>query len=96
MDNGNSVRERWDNREALREFYHVLWDHLGDGVARVVMRLHSQYLGGLRVRFPTFEELDREERNRQIRLRFTGDNHHELAEMFRISVRQVRRILMER
>ena len=67
----------------------------GEEIAAGVMTMIAMRHGGQQIRIPDPRDMYREERNRQIRIRFTGFNHGELAILFRLSVSQVRRIVQE-
>lgn len=49
--------------------------------------------GGQELYIPKRESLEREARDRDIRARFDGGNYRALAEEFRLSERQIRKIL---
>lgn len=49
--------------------------------------------GGLNLYIPKRESLEREGRDREIRARFDGGNTRALAAQFRLSERQIRKIL---
>ena len=84
--------ETW---EALTVLAERLRESFGDQTGAAVMRIVFEELGGLRLTVPTVSQLMSEERNRKIRRQFHGDNHEELAMMWGLSVRHVRRILNE-
>jgi Mor family transcriptional regulator len=80
------------------EFFDTFQDvaaQYGPEVAEGVMRLITMRHGGQQLRIPDPLDVSREDRNRQLRNRFTGFNHQELAILFKISVSQVRRIVQE-
>lgn len=56
----------------------------------------SQLCGGETLYIPKRESLLRAARDREIRARFDGGNHRGLARQFRLSERQVRKILAKR
>lgn len=49
--------------------------------------------GGQNLYIPKRESLEREGRDREIRARFDGGNYRDLAAQFRLSERQVRKII---
>ena len=49
--------------------------------------------GGLNLYIPKRESLEREGRDREIRARFDGGNYRALAAQFRLSERQIRKII---
>lgn len=65
----------------------------GPASGESIFRVMIEELGGLRVIVPTLKGLEIEERDRRIVALFDGQNHVELAERFRLSCRQVRRII---
>ncbi len=67
----------------------------GEEIATGVMKLIAMRHGGQQMRIPDPKDIYREDRNRQIRDRFTGFNHQELAILFKVSVSQIRRIVQE-
>lgn len=81
------------------------WDALGGLAARIrasygdqanhIMQIIFEELGGMRLTVPSISQLFVTERNNKIRIQFTGNNHEELAIMWNLSVRQVRRIVNE-
>jgi Mor family transcriptional regulator len=85
--------ETW---EALTGLADRMREKFGEPTGAAVMRIVVEELGGLRITVPTVTQLMVSERNEKIRRQFTGDNHGELAIMWGISVRQIRRIINER
>jgi Mor family transcriptional regulator len=83
---------RTENHEALQALFERLCSDLGESSGKIIIKTIIQELGGLRVCFPDFEELYRDDRNRRIRNLFNGRNYNELAIMFGLHVRQIRRI----
>jgi len=49
--------------------------------------------GGQTLYIPKLESIERGDRDRQIRARFDGGNYRQLAAQFRLSERQVRKII---
>ena len=49
--------------------------------------------GGMNLYIPKVESLEREGRDREIRARFDGGNYRALAAQFRLSERQIRKII---
>lgn len=49
--------------------------------------------GGQNLYIPKRESLERDGRNREIKARFNGGNYRDLATLFRLSERQVRKII---
>lgn len=60
-----------------------------------IMSILYQELGGMRVTVPTITQIAIMERNASIRARFTGFNLEELALLYGMSERHVRRIVNE-
>jgi Mor family transcriptional regulator len=52
-----------------------------------------RFAGGEDLYIPKIESIERAGRNREIRSRFNGGNYKQLARMFRMSERQVRKII---
>jgi Mor family transcriptional regulator len=55
--------------------------------------LLADLCGGLNLYIPKLESLKRGSRDREIRARFNGSNYRALAAQFRLSERQVRKII---
>lgn len=53
----------------------------------------TELCGGLSLYIPKRESLDRDARDRDIRARFNGGNYRALAAQFRLSERQIRKII---
>lgn len=53
----------------------------------------TELCGGLSLYIPKRESLDRDARDRDIRARFDGGNYRALAAQFRLSERQIRKII---
>ena len=76
-------------RTDIPEEYLDIYDSLGaDAFLKLV-----QLCGGQSLYLPKLDSLEREGRNREIRARFNGGNYRALAAQFRLSERQVRKIL---
>lgn len=73
----------------IPEEYRDLVDALGLDVFLTLTRL----CGGQSLYIPKHETLRRDGRDRAIRARFTGDNYRALARQYRLSERQVRKII---
>jgi Mor family transcriptional regulator len=84
--------ETW---EALTSLADHLRRSFGEETGTAVMRIVYEELGGMRITVPTITQLFVTERNEKIKRQFTGGNHEELAIMWGLSVRQVRRIVNE-
>lgn len=56
----------------------------------------SLLCGGQTLYIPKREALERAARNREIRSRFTGDNYRRLSAEYRLSERQIRKIIQNR
>lgn len=69
--------------------YRDIADELG---LEVFLRLVS-LCGGLSLYIPKLESLERDARDRDIRARFDGGNYRALAAQFRLSERQIRKII---
>ena len=82
-----------ENSMALVGLFGCLCDRIGRSSAEAVMRKFIIELKGLRVSFPDYRDLYREERNRRIRARFTGDNYSELAILFGLNRSMIWRII---
>lgn len=52
-----------------------------------------RFAGGEHLYIPKIESVERAGRNREIRSRFDGRNYKQLARMFRMTERQVRKII---
>ena len=75
--------------EDIPEEYQDILDTLGMDAFLRLIRL----CGGQSVYLPKLDSLEREGRDREIRARFTGGNYRALASQFRLSERQVRKII---
>ena len=82
--------ESWDALTQLADRFRVSF---GEETGARIMTVLFEELGGLRVTIPTITQVAIQERNRQIRNKFTGRNHESLAASWGLSVRQVRRIV---
>lgn len=73
-------------RERLeKEFLRPMVDHF--------FRVLAEELGGVRMTLPSLRDHYRMERNRRIRNEFNGANLDDLAIRYRMTVRQVRRVV---
>ena len=84
--------ETWEALTGLADRLRVSF---GAETGAAVMRIVYEELGGLRITVPTITQLFVVERNQKIKRQFTGSNHEELAILWGLSVRQVRRIVNE-
>ncbi len=73
----------------IPEEYQDIAEALG---LKTFLRL-SQLCGGQDLYIPKLESLERGPRDRDIRARFNGGNYRALAAQFRLSERQVRKII---
>jgi len=85
-----------ENTAALVALYACLSDRFGDASGKEIMRKFIIELAGLRISFPDYEDLAREERNRKIKTLFNGNNYRELSIRFDLSFRQVWGIVNEK
>jgi len=76
-------------REDIPEEYLDLADELG---LETFLRL-TRLCGGQCLYIPKTESLEREARDRDIRARFDGGNYRALGVQFRLSERQIRKII---
>jgi Mor family transcriptional regulator len=76
----------------LTYYEEALIEKIGSDAALQAIEVMLLVMGGVRMRFPTIEDLHRLRRNKYIQVRFNGENGNELAEIFGISKRQVLRI----
>ena len=76
-------------RTDIPDEYLDIYDALGAEAFLNLVRL----CGGQSLYLPKLDSLEREGRNREIRARFNGGNYRALAAQFRLSERQVRKIL---
>ncbi len=83
---------RRENQEVIADLFDRLHIEFGN-LAPKIIEMMVISLGGSRVTFPDFDYLYRQERNRRVRVEFTGSNHEELAIKYRVKPRHVRRIL---
>ena len=79
--------------DALKDCADRMKYEFGPQLGIKIMRVLYEQLGGLRMTIPTIAEIDRHHRNQRIRTQFTGFNHCELAEIWGMSVRQIRRVV---
>ena len=90
------VRCYCNGTEALMQCYEVMSSRLNSrDIGKVVMMRLVKDLGGLRLVFPDYEELYREERNRKIHAAYNGFNIAELAIIWGLRERTIRNILRE-
>lgn len=75
--------------EDIPEEYQDILDTLGMESFLELIRL----CGGQTLYLPKLDSLEREGRDREIRARFNGGNYRALACQFRLSERQVRKII---
>lgn len=83
-----------DNTEALLALYACLCDRFQQASGEAIMRKFIMELKGLRISFPDWDDIHREERNRKIRNAFKG-NYTELSLRFGLDVSQIWRIVNE-
>ncbi len=76
-------------REDIPAEYLDLADELG---LETFLRL-TRLCGGQSLYVPKLESLEREARDRDIRARFDGGNYRALGALFRLSERQIRKII---
>ena len=76
-------------RADIPEEYRDIYDELGAEAFLKLIRL----CGGTSLYLPKIDSLEREGRDRQIRALFNGGNYRALAAQFRLSERQIRKIL---
>lgn len=76
-------------RTDIPEEYQDIYDELGAESFLKLIRL----CGGTSLYLPKLDSLEREGRDRQIRALFNGGNYRALAAQFRLSERQIRKIL---
>lgn len=89
MDTINAKNLRAIRTEDIPEEYQDIVEALG---LEVFLTL-TDLCGGLNLYIPKRESLEREGRDREIRARFDGGNTRALAAQFRLSERQIRKIL---
>ena len=85
---------RSGNSELIQETFTRLHQEFGNMAPRIIQIL-VECAGGVRLTFPDLQDLYRQERNRRIRIEFTGFNYEELAIKYRLKCRQVRRIVIQ-
>lgn len=83
---------RGDNQEIIEELFNQLHGEFGSLAPRIINKMVA-VLGGSRITFPDLKYLYRQERDRRIRIEFTGVNYEELSLKYRIKTRWVREIL---
>lgn len=89
MLNTNLSALRSIRHEDIPEEYQDILDTLGMDAFLDLVHL----CGGQTLYLPKLESLEREGRDREIRARFNGGNYRALAHQFRLSERQVRKII---
>lgn len=82
-----------NSAEALDRMFGRLVRELGAVDAEKVVTVIAEEIGGCRLVFPDLPAINRMVRNEQIRVRFTGSNHQELAMRYHKHPRQIRRII---
>jgi Mor transcription activator family len=82
------------NQEILWSLYLRLSDEFGEASGKAIMQKLLFELRDMRLTFPNFEDLAREERNRKIRAEFRG-NYSETALRWGMSPAAVRKIVMD-
>lgn len=75
--------------EDIPEEYQDILDTLGMDAFLRLIRL----CGGQSLYLPKLDSLERDGRDREIRARFNGGNYRALASQFRLSERQIRKII---
>lgn len=85
---------RSENQEAIDQLFDRLHREFGH-MAPHIIRVLAECVGRCRLTFPDLQTLYRQERNQRIRNEFNGRNYEELAILYRLKVRQVRRILLK-
>lgn len=80
------------NHEAIEQLFDCLQREFGN-IAPHIIKTLVNCVGGLRLTFPDLQDIYRVERNKRIRNEFTGFNHEELANKYRLKPRQIRRIV---
>jgi len=83
---------RAEHTEVVTELFSRLHGEFGN-MAPQIIQVMVEVVGGYRITFPDFQHLYRAERNRRLKIEFTGRNHQELAIKYRLKVKQVRRIV---
>lgn len=83
---------RHENGEVIRDLFDRLHREFGR-LAPQIIQVMVESVGGVRLTFPDLQDIYREERDRRIHAEFTGNNHEELAILYRLRIRQIRRIL---
>jgi len=86
---------RGENREMVDHLFKRLIAEHGERVGMSIIRTIILEVGGLRLTIPDIKQLEREERDRKIREKFTGFNCKELGYIYGLSAMQVRRIVMK-
>lgn len=89
------VRYRCYSMRCISELWRVMSLRFGDSSGKAIMQKFVVELRGLRISFPDHRDIYREERNRKIRLAWTGSNTTELASLYDLRERQILRIVRE-
>lgn len=89
MKNATISTLRTIRPEDVPEEYQDILDTLGMEAFLRLIRL----CGGQSLYLPKLDSLQRDGRDREIRARFNGGNYRALARQFRLSERQVRKII---
>ena len=89
MDHINTKALRAIRMEDIPAEYRDIVETLG---LEVFLTL-TDLCGGLNLYIPKRESLERDGRDREIRARFDGGNYRALAAQFRLSERQIRKII---
>ena len=85
----NTAELRAIRASDIPEEYQDLVEALGLNAFLALVRL----CGGQNLYLPNLDSLEREGRDREIRARFNGGNYRALASQFRLSERQIRKII---
>lgn len=75
----------------IKDFYQKLQNR--PLTPEIVMHILAETCGGSRISVPTLKQFVYRERDEKIRRSFRGGNYEELAIRFRLSPKQVRRIV---
>ena len=84
-----------DSREAFQRWARRVMDEHGHDRGSLILKSLIEECGGLRLRLPDLQDIYRDERDRYIRAKFSGDprQYEEFAINFNLHIRQVRRII---
>ena len=69
------------------------YQDIADALGMEAFLLLTTLCGGQSLYIPKLDSLEREGRDREIRARFDGGNYRALAAQFRLSERQIRKII---